>query len=300
MSLGREPNAVLSIISSTGQEDDSFFLPQAWDTNLGPTRGTNTDDFAAMKSYLKMDSKTVKTITFRENTSGSVTVEYSNLSNSKYTDVNGNDISIAKIRLTYNIGSSNIKHGIIIFSDPTDGFGELGVGNITLSNFSFYDQSGNKINLSNNSAYLAVTSLNNHGNGLIETVTAGNNTKAYTLAGSSISNHDGSLYADQENDADRSGSSWKSVEHGGANWDNKGPNEYYGTGILSLSGTDFGMTFSYQNIDKDRGIQQSNGAYGPWFTFTTVIPETPTPKRKTTEIHYHYNTKNKILEEMRS
>ena len=46
--------------------------------------------------------------------------------------------------------------------------------------------------------------------------------------------------------------------------------------------------FLYRNASVDPGLRAPGN--GPWFTFTTIIPETPTPTRKTTEVHYHYNT----------
>ena len=291
LSLGREADANLTIISSTGQEDDSFFWPRGWDAAADQSlRGTNNAGYERMKTDLKIDSKSVKTIVFPPNVNGNVTVEYSNLNNSDYTDNNGNKVNIGKIRLTYTVSSSDSKHGIIIFSDPTDGFGLLNADNVNLTDFSFYDKTGNKISLADNTAYLAITSLNHHGVGSIETVTSGKNTKAYALAGSSITKQGNSLYAKESNETIKNGGTWNDETHGGQWWDNKGPYEYYGTGILSLSGADYGMSFSVQNASVDPGLRAPGN--GPWFTFTTIIPETPTPTRKTTEVHYHYNTVN--------
>ena len=288
LSLGREADANLTIISSTGQEDDSFFWPRGWDAAADQSlRGTNNAGYERMKTDLKIDSKSVKTIVFPPNVNGNVTVEYSNLNNSDYTDNNGNKVNIGKIRLTYTVSSSDSKHGIIIFSDPTDGFGLLNADNVNLTDFSFYDKTGNKISLADNTAYLAITSLNHHGVGSIETVTSGKNTKAYALAGSSITKQGNSLYAKESNETIKNGGTWNDETHGGQWWDNKGPYEYYGTGILSLSGADYGMSFSVQNASVDPGLRAPGN--GPWFTFTTIIPETPTPTRKTTEVHYHYN-----------
>ena len=291
LSLGREPGASLNIISTNGTEDESFFWPYGW-IQQGVNEhsyGTNTDDFEKMKQAAKMDSQSVKTIVFPANASGNVTVEYSGLANSNYVDSNGNKVNISKIRITYTVASSNLKHGIIIFSDPTDGFGELNTDNITLSNFSFYDSEGNKINLENGTAYLAVTSLNHHSQGLIETVTGGPGTTAFALAGSSVTLHDGnSLYADHNNEDLAHGGDWDLAAHGGQSWDNKGAYEYYGSGLLSLSGSDFTVSFSTQSTNGNSVVQEPGN--GPWFTFTTLIPETPTPKLKTTEVHYHYNT----------
>lgn len=293
LSLGREPGASINIISTNGTEDESFFWPYGWVQQgvNAHSYGTNTVDFEKMKQTAKMDSQSVKTIVFPANTSGNVTVEYSGLANSNYVDSNGNKVNISKIRITYAVAPSNLKHGIIIFSDPTDGFGELNTDNITLSNFSFYDSEGNKINLENGTAYLAVTSLNHHPQGLIETATGGPGTTAFALAGSSVTLHNGnSLYADHNNADLAYGGTWDPAAHGGQNWDNKGAYEYYGSGLLSLSGSEFTVSFSTQSTNGNSVVQTPG--QGPWFTFTTLIPETPTPKLKTTEVHYHYTSTN--------
>ena len=79
----------------------------------------------------------------------------------------------------------------------------------------------------------------------------------------------------------------KDVYFNNKSWDEKGPYEYFGTGLLSLSGSNSNFTFSVQN--PDISITDISGS-GPWFTFTTVIPQTPAPQLQHAEAHYHYNT----------
>ena len=81
----------------------------------------------------------------------------------------------------------------------------------------------------------------------------------------------------------------KDVYFNNKSWDEKGPYEYFGTGLLSLSGSNSNFTFSVQN--PDISITDISGS-GPWFTFTTVIPQTPAPQLQHAETHYHYNTTN--------
>ena len=241
-----------------------------------------------MKQILKMDSKDVKTVVFQPKTAGSVSITYSNLKNSSYVDDLGTKHQISKMTVTYTISSSDIKHGLLILSDPTDGIGLLNANSVEVNNFKFYDENNNLITLKPNTAYLAVTSLNHHSDKATESVKSGRNTKAYGLAGSSVEVHsDGSLYASKSNDFSTSGGTWDLAAHNNESWDQKGQYEYYGTGLLSLSGSDFNFTFYVQNPDS---VMTGLSGSGPWFTFTTVIPQTPEPKRKETSARYHYNT----------
>lgn len=240
---------------------------------------------------------------------------YTNLKNSNYTDENGISHKISKIVRTFSDGISNglgiypgkksTLIGLGISNDPTYGFGYFGMSSITTDDV-YYDENGNALNISNNSGYLAVTSLNAlyESNGIMsETGTQyqvervkplQNGEKAYALAGSSIRVHsDGSLYADATNDSCKGFggslpegiSTWPDSKE---NWDTKGPNEYYGSGIISLSGTHHKLQWSNSN-----GTAWLNNGWMPvqyvWATSQTILPETPTPQRKTTQVNYHYN-----------
>ena len=292
LSLGREPDANLNIINTNGVNDDNYFWPASWDGALNQSEyGFNSDAFRKLKAEKNLDSKSGKVYTFNANTEGHVTVSYDNLKNSSYITNDGTRHNISKIMVTYNIHSVNRKQGILIFSDPTDGIGMLNGESITLNDFKFFDDQGNQINFTNNTAYLAITSLNHHANNAIETVTSGNNVTPYALYGSSVSLHNGNqLYATLCNDnGDGSNGSWDYAGHNNKSWDEKGPYEYFGTGLLSLSGSNSNFTFSVQN--PDILITDISGS-GPWFTFTTVIPQTPAPQLQHAETHYHYNTTN--------
>lgn len=251
-----------------------------------------------------------------------LTVTYTNLKHSKYVDENGNTHSISKIVRTFSDGVSNglgvypdkkgTEIAIGIRNDPSYGFGYYGMRSITTDDV-YYDENGNPINISNNSGYLAVTSLNAlyETNGQmsrsgtqyqVERVKPlQRNEKAYSLAGSSINVHsDRSLYADATNDSSKDFggntipkgiSTWPDSKK---SWDRKGANEYYGAGIVSLSGTHHTLQWS-----NSMGTSWLSNGWTPvqyvWATMQTILPETPKPQPKTTSIHYHYNTSQAYL-----
>lgn len=286
LSLGREPNASYSIATShlhyglnpkdiVGTGIDSSKGTQIWLTNSEP--GTI------------------------------VTVTYTNLNNSYYTDSNGNKEKISKIVRTFsnglieNVTASIVdgkkEHRILVFNDPTDGFWYNGLQGVTVTD-QYFDTLGNPITISSNTGYLAVTSLNacyGDKNAVtltgpsrhVEQVTPMYGGKAIALLGSSITNNGGSLYATKTN-SDDVASTW----NGPGKWDNKGLNEYYGSGLISLYGNSFSLRFSCQ-----RG-NFNDGNNTVWATMTTIIPETPGPKYKgpkkpnpkSSSIHYHYDT----------
>ena len=245
---------------------------------------------------------------------------YTNLKHSKYIDENGKTHQISKIVRTFSDGISN-GLGIVdgsnynsvislgVKNDPSYGFGYYGMGSITTTDV-YYDENGNPINV--HDGYPAVTSLNSlyETNGVMSKTGTQyqvehvkplqDGEKAYALAGSSINVHpDGSLYADATNDAagayggaiPKGISTWP---EGKGDWDRKGPNEYYGAGIISLSGTQH--TLQWTN---SMGKSWLKNGYIPvkyvWATMQTILPATPAPQRKTTKVHYHYDTKKFIV-----
>ena len=67
LSLGREADANLTIISSTGQEDDSFFWPRGWDAAADQSlRGTNNAGYERMKTDLKLTVNQLKQLYFHQ------------------------------------------------------------------------------------------------------------------------------------------------------------------------------------------------------------------------------------------
>lgn len=239
---------------------------------------------------------------------------YTNLKNSYYVDKNGQKHLIAKIvKVFSNSGytvSNNDGHTSLldIATDPSLGVWYEDISGITETD-TFYDADGNVINLSDNTAYIAVTSLNSlyesskNGwtnkeyalSGLpahVESATPISNGKAYTLAGSSVTVHsNGALYADQTNDrVDTSASdapqntdqtTWKSTDY----WDaNNSENTYFGAGIIAVHGDSFSIRFETNFGDNDAKLDP-----WVWYTLDTIIPQTPTPTRQTTSTSYHYN-----------
>lgn len=235
---------------------------------------------------------------------------YTNLKNSYYVDKNGEKHLIAKIVKTFsNSGytvSNNDGHTSLldIATDPSLGVWYQDISGITETD-TFYDANGNVINLSDNTAYIAVTSLNsmyeNAKNGWtsrdyalsglpvhVESAMPVSNGKAYTLAGSSVTVHsNGALYADKTNNVTyKEGpttdqTTWKSND----DWDsNNSENAYFGSGIIAVHGDSFSIRFETNFGDNDAKLNP-----WVWYTLDTIIPQTPTPTRKTTSTSYHYN-----------
>ena len=232
---------------------------------------------------------------------------YTNLKNSYYVDKNGQKHLIAKIVKVFSntddvASKSDTSIPFLdIGTDPSRGVWYDGTSGVTETD-TFYDADGNVINLSDNTAYIAVTSLNSlyesskdgwtNGNfaisGLplhIESATPISNGKAYTLAGSSVTVHsNGALYADQTNNVTyQDGPSidqttWKSDK----DWEESA--QYYGSGIIAVHGDSFSIRFETNFGDNDRNYNS-----GIWYTLDTIIPQTPTPTRQTTSTSYHYN-----------
>ena len=290
LTLGREPSAKLSVLSTDGTVDNNFFWVPGW--NTGAT------NFKSMMQKLGMDSSSSVILKWPANKLGNVTVQYSNLHNSTYIGNDGQTHHISNIRVNYKIDSSNTEHGIALFSDITDGLSYLATTGVTAT-YTLYGDDGKPLDLSSGHAYITVTSLNRNAGGVTETVKGENGTKAYAVLGSSVSNHNGMLYADQNNDPDSTDptTSW----HGKDNWDTKGPDEYYGAGLIEANSNDFTIRYSELNFDSPANIDgntlHGSQAGGPWVTITTDIMATPGPKydgpkppqQKKSTINYHYD-----------
>ena len=294
--IRREPNAKITFTTAPGT------------TALIKSTSEDKDS-----KNLSIDSKEFVYVPITKSISGDIiTITYSNLSNSTYTDSKGIEHHIAKIEKTYrdatyldmlnmpNIPSNHRNiHELIFYSDPTDGFWYKGLNGVTEGNVHFYDENGNLLDIDPGTGYLAITSLNAwydsptgtgpFGDSLtgnkkhVETATQISGTKLYALAGSSVSNHNGSLYANETNDPNieairPENTSWKLK---GKSWDGKGlPYEYYGSGLASLSGSSYSIRYSTQRDNNDDN-------YETWVTSTdSFIPQTPTPR---TKAHYHYD-----------
>ena len=280
LTLGREPQAKVSISQLNGKTG-----------KVDPTHQLNTDS-ASYEYYLNPD-----------NTGVALVATYTGLKNSYYYDSDGNKHNIAKIVRTFsNVTKQNWVHSwdweknpennanpyIWLYDDPTDGFWYYYASGITVTD-QFFDENGNPINL-NNDAWLAVTSLNNEGannkvpanDADVEQVTALSGGEAYALLGSSVTNHNGTLYANSNN---TNGTG----HNNGDWWDHKGDNEYYGSGLIKLSGNSVSLRFSTHYDPSFTGAT----SYNVWATTTTIIPETLGPRKpepKYTTINYHYDT----------
>ncbi|WP_179226643.1 LPXTG cell wall anchor domain-containing protein [Limosilactobacillus reuteri] len=248
-------------------------------------------------------------------------VTYTNLKNSTYK---GSKIS--KIVVTYSDsaptgnritqgGLDAIKDGandnfLCVFEDPVRCDMHSTYVNST---YQFYDADGNLIDFSGtNDAWLSVGSLNfdqgndykggkNEGNptaGISEGVKVISGAQIKQLAGSSISVHDdGWAYAAFNNYSGTGMNNGINTDNGGSGWDMDGsPYAYYGAIVFQLTGTSVTLRqgvipWGGADIASQYSNQYLNNA---WFTAGTTLPETKIkqPVRKTTEIHYHYNTVN--------
>ncbi|MBB1062384.1 GbpC/Spa domain-containing protein [Limosilactobacillus fastidiosus] len=229
---------------------------------------------------------------------------YSNLQHSFYTDANGDKHNISKIVRTFSdltkqnwVPSWNWEKApenganpyLWIYDDPTDGFWYYFASGVTVTD-QYFDENGNPINLADD-AWLAVTSLNNQSdpqhianNADVEQVTPVSGGQSYALLGSSVTNHNGTLYADKNNSSEPKGS------HNNSDWwDYKGPNEYYGAGLIKLSGNTTSLRFSTHYDPSFTGAT----SHDVWATTTTILPATPGPEKpkvpKTSNAHFHYD-----------
>ena len=280
LTLGREPQAKVTVSNLAGTKG-----------NIDTSKEYNTDSISYEYRFNGSIPGTALVAT------------YTNLHNSYYYDDNGNKHLISKIVRTFsnltkqpwvsswNWNSSPENNGnplIWIYDDPADGFWYYFSSGVTVTD-QYYDEQGNPISFGNN-AWLAISSLNNenrdkNGNPLnnthVERVEALLGAKAFSLRGSSVSNHDGILYADTNN---THGSGLNNGE-----WDTRNsPNIYYGSGLMKLSGNSVSLRFSttFNGFD-------GRDTWQVWAITSTIIPSTPGPNKptqKTSSINYHYDT----------
>ena len=287
LTLGREPDAV---ISSPGKTP--YAIQAAGNTQLG------------------IDSKTGVGL------GGDGTVTYTNLHNSYYYDQNGNKVGISKIVAHFSNFQANPNGNakdmnVQVYSDPTDGFWYHNINSVTV-NYKYYDQNGNQITFSPNTAYLAAGSLNSniklYKDGRREGVEVLHG-QAIALLGSAIVKSGNYLYASPEYDDldNRIVHDDGFTTTGPMNWDTTGKYKYFGSGLIGLTGNDVTLRFIT--------YRQGNNNEDTWAIVSTIIPSTPgpsyngpkppipptkpdtstpnpptPPEQKTSEAHYHYNT----------
>lgn len=277
LELGREPQAKVSVSQLKGTAGRI-------DTNM-----TQNTDSTSYEYYITPGATGVVLV-----------ATYTNLQHSYYTDDNGNKHNIAKIVRTFSdltkqnwISSwdylknpeNNANPYLWIYDDPTDGFWYYYASGVTVTD-QYFDEYGNPVNL-NDDAWLAVTSLNNIGgtadqianNAHVEQVTPLSGGQSYALLGSSVTNHNGTLYADLNN------TSGTGMNDG--HWDSKGSEEYYGAGLVKLSSGTTSLRFTTHRDPTFTGATPSN----VWATTTTILPVTPGPDKPSvprySTVHYH-------------
>lgn len=204
----------------------------------------------------------------------------------------------------YENASDKYGFNIQLSQDPTKGFNLNGYSmeyDITM----FYAD-GTPVNFGEGDAYITAGSLNNYTNMTgwqkgdlgavditdpnapgsykaewhgysIETATPLSGGKALTLVGSTVSNHGGTLYANEPN-------TYKTILGGNVDgsWDENGSGkQYLGAGLIRLSGEKTTLRFNTISDGIKPGYVYRNYMWG---NLTAVIPETPA-----TNINYHYN-----------
>ena len=236
-----------------------------------------------------------------------LTVTYTNLKHSYYIDKSGTKHNIAKIVRTFSNMSkrtpinTNNNMLLVVYDDPTEGFWYNSSDGVTVTD-QYYDESGNPISFNGN-AYLAITSLNaSYANGHDWALTSNDpwhveraellsNGSPINLLGSTVSSHGNLLFSNDTNffvkgvqGLPLQDTLWKNST---VSWDQKGPNQYFGAGLFSLSGSKVSIRYS---INHGR-----NGDSGTtvWATSSTIIPVTPGPAHpkvpKTTSANFHYD-----------
>lgn len=277
--LGDEPDANIKVLSHSGNAKIT-----KWD---GHSAGYSKDNVQ---------------VEFPANHAedGSITIEYSNLSNSSY-----NNKKINRIVATYSKGtnsnSGSSDPNLTIWSNPYNGFWYNQIGSINV-NYQYYDQDNNLINLQTNQngagAWITVGSLNS-GWGRSEGVKLNSTGKAYEYDKSSVTVHSGNwLYADSVNEAIGQVNQNKTNTSGSGrtdnpfttnlpyNWDGTldNPYAYIGAGIINAFGTNLNLTYT---------TTRTNDAHNnaTWATISTNVVNDNSGIEPPT-IKYHYTNLN--------
>lgn len=257
-----------------------------------------------------------------------LTATYTNLQKSSYTDSNNIVHRITKMIVTFSDvvpDNSAYTHNAKVFpndciltvsSNPRYGFHYSHIKSLNV-NYQFYDQDGNLVSFEPNSAYMAITSLNNSGKQRDqwgfniykrEKVNLLSSGKLYALYGSAITVHSDGLYSDRgidfdivHSDGSHTSGTAASASNTINNWDGVDQYEYYGTGLAEIEGSNVKLQFS-KDLIEDTSMNDMYGDY-VWATTTTIIPQTPGPTlpRYTTNtvqkpvhqvanVSYHSNT----------
>lgn len=231
---------------------------------------------------------------------GSVTVEYSNLSNSSY-----NNNKISKIVETYSQGTNSntvsSNPSLYISPNPFRGFwyGQMKSINV---NYKYYDQDNNLINLQTNQngagAWITFGSLNS-GWGRTEGAKLNSAGKAYEFDDSSVKVHPGNwLYADTVNesignvnqnkgDASASGRTDNPFTSNlPYNWDTglDSPYAYIGAGVINAFGINLNVTYTTDRL-------KTVGNNDTWALMSTNIVNDNSGIEPPT-IKYHYTNLN--------
>lgn len=235
-----------------------------------------------------------------------ISVTYDHLNNASYTDSQGQVHAISRIQRTFTINryydNEGYQRAMVFYADPTQGFWYKNIASVTMTQ-QFFDQQNQAITFEDGAAYYTVSSLNHHGQ--IEAVSGGENAQAFALAGSSVTNHNGVLYSDSNNNGPKSisliaeelhttteavinelvrldhlagnqtqaGDYHENTEvYQGQVWDNSASIfQFYGAGLISLSGDEQTMTFTTRNDTADPADIYVGGS-STLATFKTMIP----------------------------
>lgn len=255
-------------------------------------------------------------------------VHYSDITGAYYTDMNGATHPIKSVNITYsNLIIGKLKDGRYAYFEPAQGGAWAGVDSFYIKSvdatYEFYDENNQKINFDPGTAWFFLSSLtrwpsNNDGNAQVdpaqdhvEAVQALNGSKLYNIPGGKAKVHaNGNAYADPT-DAIQHREPYHSYGDGNNIYDHDG-----GAVLASVSN---GMTLKWnleQNYDPNTGKdvsttpslhirpgessatdaqKQDDAKDGGWYYWQvrndalsnfSLIP----PVRKTSSIHYHYNT----------
>ena len=218
------------------------------------------------------------------------TVTYTNLKNSYYVDMNGQRQRIAKmVHIFSNLHASGNNNSRPILEFSNDPFNNMNIlwANSVDEQALFYDENNNLISFPEDSAWLILSSMNHYdwAPSHKEAVKILNNGKLYqqTTNPDSVIHTDGTAYEDNGD-----GSYQHTLTDGGTVF----ANIKNGVTIRwSLPGLDWQHEHNrvYGNSVADDRIY--NWYLGLLGTTVGKSPVPTPPVRKTSEIHYHYNTK---------
>lgn len=298
----------------------NYIKASAWndgDNNSVYTKSNVTKDFSssdlttnkAEATVTDKSARTGQTYTgVKMSTGETITATYTNLKNSVYVDAQGTTHKISKVVYSIKLEKSTTKDGtanVFLSNNPNNAFWYAAKnennGSVEFSiTPTFYDESGNKLNMTN--AWFSMSSLNNSSNGTEYFNPESNQAKV--IPGSSVAKHDdGSFYSDNDNSADKAGIEWDSLTSA---------NRYYGAALMQLNGSEFKVgtktkegqdVYAWLNMDSSlatayKPVKLQDAPTKPTISYhdvSVVTPQEPAVTTQYASVKYIDATTGKVL-----